>query len=84
MSHPIERASRALCRRDGNPEEMWPDYVELVRTVLGELSEPSPEMLEAGCLVDSETGHSGNPWKIYPAMIREALRGYASPKSGQS
>lgn len=56
----LERAARALCTLDGNPENatmdgkpLWQDYLPEARAVLGALREPSPAMIEAGSEITS-------------------------------
>lgn len=52
---PIERAARALCSLEGNPENikfegkpMWQSYLPQVRAVLTSVREPSEGMKSAG------------------------------------
>lgn len=52
---PIERAARALCKMDGNPENikfqgnpMWQSYVPQAISVVDALHEPSQVMRESG------------------------------------
>lgn len=81
---PIERAARAHYADawGGKPWHAWEDVDEVerqehmraVRAVLTAIREPSEAMLEAGAEYDSETGCSGNPRKIYPAMIDAAMK----------
>lgn len=68
---PIERAARALCKADGNPENtkfegkpMWESYLPAVRLVLVALEGASPAMIDAGNQAMREA------W---------AVRGYAAP-----
>lgn len=51
---PYERAARALCALDGNPENaamdgkpLWQDYLPEVRAVIAALRDPSQAMIEA-------------------------------------
>lgn len=57
---PIERAARALCSLDDNPENatmdgkpLWEDYLPEVHAVLRAIREPSEEMIEAGSEITS-------------------------------
>ncbi|MBH1998194.1 MAG: hypothetical protein I8H96_03560 [Sphingomonadaceae bacterium] len=54
---PIERAARALCSLQGDPDDNWRTYVPHVEVVMNALHEPSEHMKEAG----GEIFHSYNP-----------------------
>lgn len=83
----IERAARALCRLDGHGEDdaregrpLWQNYVPHVRTVLEEIHEPSPSMMEAGAEVikyvspdEAAAGYQGDAANVWRFMI-DAMR----------
>ena len=74
---PLERAARALCSLDGNPENatmegkpLWQDYLPEARAVVEAIREPSAAMLAA-----DPTGPSGSffPEDVWRAMINALL-----------
>ena len=83
----IERAARALCSLDGHREDearegrpLWQYYVPQVRTVLEEIHEPSPSMMEAGAEVikyvspdEAAPGYQGDAANVWRFMI-DAMR----------
>jgi len=61
MREPLERVARALCRADGNPEDitfeskpMWQSYLEEASTVLGGLN--ADVIVEALVMVIAQPG----------------------------
>lgn len=60
---PFEKACRALCDMDGNPENtpfggkpMWMSYAPNVKAVLAALADVSPMMIDAAVAKTKETG----------------------------
>lgn len=58
---PLERAARALCALDGNPENakmdgkpLWQDYLPEARAVIEAIREPSETMVDAWMDADLE------------------------------
>lgn len=79
---PLERAARALCSLDGNPENatmegkpLWRDYLPEARAVVEALREPSDTMvLAAEDHCDSPaTGGYGSAGCHWALMIETAL-----------
>jgi hypothetical protein len=84
---PIERAARALCAFEGNPEDaghggnpMWQGYVPRVAAVIAALHEPSEPMKEAGGEIfhgynpeHSEFAHQSDAANVWRMMI-DAMR----------
>ncbi|MBZ9648095.1 hypothetical protein K9B33_11100 [Sphingobium sp. 3R8] len=84
---PIERAARALCALDGQPEDapvadglMWHGYMPQALVVIEALHEPSARMSEAGAelvrYVSPEQplpAHQGDAANIWRIMI-DAMR----------
>lgn len=84
---PIERAARALCSLDGNPENatmdgksLWQDYLPEVRAVLAAIREPSEAALRAGEEIIDEYS-PGTPVDLaWKAMIDAVLADNSIPK----
>ena len=84
---PMERAARALCSLDGNPENatmdgkpLWQDYLPEARAALTALREPSPTMIEAGAEItshisptESGEGFAADAADVWRVMIETAL-----------
>lgn len=45
---PLERAARALCKRNCGADDNWPIWFNDARAVLLAIREPSNEMIDAG------------------------------------
>lgn len=77
----LERAARALCSLDGNPENatlggmpLWRDYLPEARVVLGALREPSKAMTELGdALITSAPRFGYGSAKVWQVMLDAAL-----------
>ncbi|MBN9504970.1 MAG: hypothetical protein J0I69_02995 [Altererythrobacter sp.] len=74
---PLERAARALCSLDGNPENatmegkpLWQDYLPEARAVLEAIREPSDAMLEVDARRPDGSFYPEDHWR---AMIDAAL-----------
>ena len=80
---PIERAARALCKLERQPEKVgrkptWPNYVPQVRAVLEAVTEPDTVMAKAGGkILDYPMGSraaSAMASQVWEAMANAALK----------
>lgn len=81
--NPLERAARALCTLDGNPENakmdgkpLWQDYLPEARAVIEAIREPSEAMQVAGVnapnYLEDQSSRRGCT-NIYATMIDALL-----------
>lgn len=84
---PIERAARALCQLDGNPDDgerdgkpLWLSYLPQIRAVIEAIHEPSLRMTEAGATIiryvgpeESQSGYQSDAANAWRFMI-DAMR----------